>query len=371
MAQCVPRDRFRDADRGVIMDKPRLLFFFNGLPEYEALFPIARRLLARGRVVPVCLSPSEVLRREPRLKPMIAESGLAVTQRPNRWIKLFPTHWLRKGDATITMADPALDTSPTRPRSRAIMALGLPAIFVQHGVIQTRLNLASDPRGIDYYATRLLTFEDPLVPEVLSEETRRNTRPVGFLKPPLFAPRPPEAPLPRHDRAILFCHSFRWAGKYGEADVARFYDLVGRFARAHPGDLAIVRSHRGKSRALYKAHDAALSEMPNVVFSHAHKGPLRGMSMTDVLGLADLCVSTISTAVLDSVYMDRPTAIYENDQPVFRDLPNIDGMKSLEAFVAAPESADIAAVQAHYGEVTANIEAACDAIEEMMAELPR
>lgn len=302
---------------------------------------------------------------------MIAESGLDVTARPSRWIKLFPKWWLRRGDAAITMVDPTMDNSPTRPRSLAMLELGLPTIFVQHGVMQGKLNLAEDPRGIDYESQLLLTFEDLIIPEILSEETRKNVRKVGFIKPLLFPPRPPKGALPDHGRAILFCHSFRWAGRYGEEDVARFYDLLGRFARAHPGDLVIIRSHRGKSRALYKAHDAALSVLPNVVFSHAYKGPLRAMSITDVLGLADICVSTASTAVLDSVYMDKPTAIYENDQPVFRGLPNIDGMDSLEALVAAPERADIATVQAHYGDVAANIEAACDAIEEMMANLPR
>lgn len=176
--------------------------------------------------------------------------------------------------------------------------------------------------------------------------------------------------MPDHDRAILFCHSFRWAGRYGEEDVARFYNLVQRFAVAHPNDLVLIRSHRGKSRALYKAHDKALATLPNVVFSHAYKGPLRGMSITDVLGLADMCVSTASTAVLDSVYMNRPTAIYENDQPVFRNLPNIEDMDSLEDFFANPERADIAGVRAHYGPVAENIEASCDAIEEMMQTLP-
>lgn len=353
------------------MARPRLLFFFNGLPEYEALFTIARRLLERGKVEPVCISPSEVLRREPRLKPMIAASGLTVTVRPSRWIKLFPKRWLRRGDAAITMVDPTMDNSPTRPRSLAMLELDLPTIFVQHGVMQGKLNLANDRRDIHYESRLLLTFEDLIIPEILSEETRRKVRKVGFIKPLLFPPRPPQGALPDHDRAILFCHSFRWAGRYGEEDVARFYDLVARFARAHPRDLVIIRSHRGKSRALYKAHDKALSELPNVVFSHAYKGPLRGMSITDVLGLSDMCVSTASTAVLDSVYMGKPTAIYENDQPVFRNLPNIVDRDSLDAFVADPQAADIAGVQAHYGDVARNIETACDAIEEMMTALPR
>ena len=85
-----------------------------------------------------------------------------------------------------------------------------------------------------------------------------------------------------------------------------------------------------------------------------------------------MCASTAPAAVPDGVVdLGSSTAISENDQPVFRDLPNIVGLDSLEAFAAAPERADIAAVQAHYGDVTANIEAACEAIEDMMAELPR
>lgn len=348
------------------MAKPRLIFFFNGLPEYEALFNIACRLKDRGKIEPVCISPSEVLRREPRLKPMIAASGLNMTVRPSRWIKLFPKRWLRLGDAAITMVDPTMDNSPTRPRSLAMLDLGLPTIFVQHGVMQGKLNLANDRRDIHYESRLLLTFEDLIIPEILSQQTRKKVRKVGFIKPLLFPPRPPKGDLPKHNRAILFCHSFRWAGRYGEEDVARFYDLVGRFARAHPTDLVIIRSHRGKSRALYQAHDKALSGFPNVVFSHAYKGPLRGMSITDVLDLADMCVSTASTAVLDSVYMGKPTAIYENDQPVFRGLPNISNMAGLNAFFDRPDAADIASVQAHYGDVATNIESACAAIEETM-----
>lgn len=348
---------------------PRLLFFFNGLPEYEALFTIACRLKSRGKVEPVCFTPFEVLRREPRLKPLVAASGLEMKVRPSRWLKLFPKRWLRQGDAAITMVDPTMDQSSTRPRSLAMLDLDLPTIFMQHGVMQGKLNLANDRRDIRYKSRLLLTFEDLIIPEILSAETRENVRKVGFIKPVLFPPRSPVKPLPHHDRAVLFCHSFRWAGRYGEEDVKRFYDLVAQFAKENPRSLAIIRSHRGKSRALYRAHDKALAKVPNIVFSHAYKGPLRGMSITDVLGLADVCISTASTAILDSVYMNKPTAVYENDQPVFRNLPNIDGIGSLAAFLAHPEKADIAGVQAHYGDVSENIDRACDAIEVVMESL--
>jgi len=348
------------------MTEPRLLFFFNGMPEYEALFPIARRLKQRGLVEPICFSPSEVLRREPRLKPIVAASRLDFTIRPSRWLKLFPKQWLKRGDAAISMVDPTMDGSSTRPRSLAMLELGIPTIFVQHGVMQGKLNLSSDKRNIHYQSQLLLLFEDLIIPDILSPETREKLAIVGFIKPLLFPPCPPKLPLPKHDRAILFCHSFRWAGRYGEEDVARFYDLVRRFAAAHQNDLIIIRSHRGKSRALYRAHDKALSDVPNVVFSHAYRGPLSGMSMTDVLGLADACISTASTAVLDGVYMDVPMAIYENDQPVFQGLPNITGIDDVEFFVSNLSRTDLAEIRSHYGDVEKNIEKCCDAIEKVM-----
>lgn len=348
------------------MSKPRLLFFFNGLPEYEALFHIALGLKKRDRVEPVCFAPWEPLRREPRLRPMIKQSGLKVTIRPNRWLKLFPKRWLNQGDCVITMADPTLDQSPSRPRSEAMLDLKMPTVFVQHGVVQTNLNVSPDQDNIDYSSSLLLTFEALISPKILSKETQDKIAIVGFVKPVLFRPRPALQALPKHKRAILFCHSFRWAGRYGEDDVNRFYNLVSAFAKSNPNDLMIIRSHRGKSRALYRQQEKELADTPNIVFSHAYKGPLKGLSMTDVLGLSDLCISTVSTAVLDSIYMDKPTAIYENDQAVFHDLPNITGLESLEAFVNNPDSSNIKEVKKHYGDVEANIEKCCDAIETLL-----
>ena len=351
------------------MTKRRLLFFFNGLPEFEVMFYIALRLKERGIVQPVCFCPSEVLRREPRLKPMVEMSNLNITTYPSRWLKFFPKKWLKQGEVAMTMVDPTLDKSPNRSRSVAILEMGMPTIFIQHGVMQGRLNLFTGSKNIRYISEILLIFEKIITPEVLSLETHKKTQIVGFIKPMLFPPRPPKKPLPKHDRVILFCHSFRWKGRYGKDDVSRFYNLVGKFAANHPDDLIIIRSHRAKSRALYRSHDKALSKIPNIIFSHAYKGPLKGMSMTDVLELSDMCISTASTAILDSVYMNKPTAIYENDQPVFPTLPNVTGLDSLESFVSNPDISDIAGVQSHYGQIENNIERCCEVIENTMQKL--
>ncbi len=291
------------------MTKPRLLFFLSGLPEYEVLFNIALRLKERGLVEPVCFSTSGVLRREPRLKELVSQSNLNFSTYPSRWLKLFTKRWLKRGDAAITLVDPLFDKSPNRARSRSMIEMGMPTIFIQHGVVQDKLNVSADINNIHYQSKALLLFEELFSPEVLSKETREKTTIVGFVKPLLFPTRKPKHALPKHKKAFLFCHSFRWKGRYGEEDVSRFYNLIGKFSENHPDDLIIIRSHRAKSRALYKSHEKALSKIPNIIFSHAYKGPLRGMSMTDILELVDTLVSTASTAILDSVYMNKPAAI--------------------------------------------------------------
>lgn len=268
----------------------------------------------------------------------------------------------------MTLTDPTMDLSTSRPRSQAMLQMKLPTIFIQHGVLQGRLNMSTAKLDTHFESKLLLLFEDLLIPEVLTREARERTAVVGFIKPVLFPPRSPKSALPDLKTTVLFCHSFRWAGRYGDDDVTRFHDMVGAFASKHPDHLVIIRSHRGKSRDLYKKQEGALSKIPNIVFSHAHRGPLKGMSMTDVLALADICISTASTAVLDSVYFGLPTAIYENDQSVFRDLPNIDGLDSLERLIANPALADTASVRAHYGEISANIERCCDHIEKALIQ---
>ncbi len=350
-----------------MMDRKKLLFFFNGLPEFETMFQIACRLQARRRVEPVCFAPRAVLRREPRLKPLVAQSGLHIAFRPSRLLKMMPRRLLSQGDWAMTLLDPAMDFSSSRPRSLAMLDRGMPTIFLQHGVMQTELNCETDPRGLSYSARLLLIWEDLHFPDILEPETRSRVTPIGFIKPTLLAPRAPLGKLPPRRRTFLFCHAFRWVGRYGEEDIARFYRLVSEFAARHPEDLMIIRSHRGKVRKLYRQHEKRIAQLPNVICTHAYRGPLRGMSMTDAANIADMVISTASTAVLDAVYMDVPTAIYENDQPVYRNLPNIDGIDALEAFAANPRSADLAAVRAHYGDVTENTERTCTAIEQVMS----
>jgi len=333
------------------------------MPEFENLFPIASRLRARGRVDPVCFVPLEATWRERRLRKLLRASEPSVTLRPNRLFKMVPGRYLSRADANLTMLDPLPDSGPNQHRSQVILARRIPTIVVQHGVLQGHIAVRVDMDDVDYSSDRLLLFEPLMDTNVLSEKSKQKVRVVGFIKPALFLPRPPRTALPDHDKAILLCHSFRWQGRYQDADVDRFFGLVKSYAARHPRHLLIVRGHRGKVRKNYRVQTRDLAQCPNVVISHAYEGPLRGMSMTDVLGLCDICISSASTAVLDSIYMGKPTAVYENDHHVFRDLPDIVDMETMERFIAVQTDNSMAEMIAHYGTIAQNVDRACSEIE--------
>jgi hypothetical protein len=345
---------------------PKISIFLNGMPEFETLFPLARRLAARGVVRPICFSPTSVLRREPRLRTLVSDAGVDITFRPSKLFKWLPGRYVRRADSHLCLVDPFTDTSAHRRRSQAISTLGQPSIFVQHGVLQGGLNLRTQPVPRPYYSGLVLTYEDILDPAVLAAEIKPRLQVVGFLKPALFAPLSRRNLVPNGRRTVLFCHSYRWTGRYQKEDVERFFDLVEGFARRHPEDCVILRSHRGKMRAEYRAQTAAIAELPNVIVSNDHAGSLKGLGMTDVLGLCDLCVTSASTAALDALYLGKKVAIYDNDQSVFPHLPNIVDDASLNAFVENPSLDGITQTRAHYGEIADNIDRACGEIERFL-----
>ncbi len=344
----------------------RISIFFNGLPEFETMFRIAERLQARGRLEPVCFAPTQVLRREPRLRAMIAQSGLNFTFRPNRFFKLFPGRYVRRADSNLCLVDPLIDYGANFRRSSAIRKLGQKSVFLQHGVLQAALNFKNEYFELPYYSSRILTFEDILDPAVLLDSDKEKLRIVGFIKTQLFPPRPPKTALPAHNRVVLFCHSFRWSKRYSQEEMDNFFQMVRDYADRNPEDLVILRGHRAKIRSVDKDQMYAFDDKENVIVSHDHSGPLKRMSITDVLGLCDFCVTSASTAALDSVYMGKPTALYEKEQQIYPHLQKVTDIETLEAFVSTPDQTGLQATIAHYGQLKDNIERACEEIEDVL-----
>ncbi len=91
------------------------------------------------------------------------------------------------------------------------------------------------------------------------------------------------------------------------------------------------------------------------------------MDMHDVLDLADLTISTASTAILDSLYSGRMAAVFRNEHPVFQDLPDIETAEDALRFLDAPAQQAGDALLGRFGEVDANLDRAADEIADFLA----
>ena len=352
--------------------QPRLGAFLNGLPDFENLFGLLRRLQERGRTDLRIWATSALLRAEPRAAKLLRDAGLPVRVRPNQLMKARPWYLraLADMDALISLGDPAIDTTSFRHRLRAAQDAGLPIAFLQHGVIQGNTTYSMSGHPLDYASRLILLFEETAAdPPVFTPQTAARTEVCGFYKQAVFPPKPPpdrfRRTLESYRKGVLFCHSFRWTTRYDGSDIDGFYDLVEHFCQRHPDLAIIIRAHRGKSRASYSDHDRRLQRtVPNAFFCNQYSGPFRGMTMTDALHLSDALVSTASTALLDGIYMGKPTSVYLNDAPVFEGLQQITDARTLADFVEAPSLQGQDRLRNHFGDPAKNIEALCDRLEQ-------
>lgn len=355
-----------------VMPDARPLFFFHGIPDYENLFPLAQRLAERGLPVK-CYGATAPLRREPRLRRLIAESSVDIRLRPNKVLKRFSGWWIRPGDVPVVLADPALDASATIRRSAYLRKRGINTIFVQHGVIQIWVNFPNPDTELRHFHSALLLLNGPPAAATsLAPETRGRARQVGFLKAPIFAPRTASAAFRRlqseYARTVLICHSLRWGARYSGSEIEAFYSFVQSLAGQRPDHLFILRGHRGKARAIHNQKDTELlKSSPNIVLSNAHSGLLKGLGMQDVLDLADLTISTASTAILDSLYRGKMAAVYRNEHQVYESLPNVTCPEDALRFLDAPPLEAGAALKRRFGEIDANLDRAASMIERYLA----
>ncbi len=355
--------------------RPKLGVFVNGIPDFENLYHLLLRLRARNKVDLRVFATTNLLRLEPRTRALFAQAKLDPVIRPNRLMKWRP--WYRRAlgglDAALGLGDPLNDRSSQGHRTAHMAVIGLPTIYLQHGVIQGDVTYRMNDRAIDFHSELIFLFE-PLGKDRLNFAPGVTDRMEvgGFFKKPSLHPKPPAAAfateLARYRQRLLFCHSFRWTGRYSGTDIDAFYAMIETFARSHPDVAVIIRAHRGKRRSAYSDHDARLqSAVGNVYFSYQHSGPMKGMMMSDAVAVSDVVVSTASTALLDALYEGRPTGVYLNDFEKFIGLPQVSDAASLAALSANGFSDGMQEVVARYGDVDANIERICERIEGHLA----
>jgi hypothetical protein len=103
----------------------------------------------------------------------------------------------------------------------------------------------------------------------------------------------------------------------------------------------------------------------NLLFSHYYSGPLAKGTIHDALDLCHAMVSPTSTTVLDCVYRGKPAAVFAENLGVFPELPQIDGIETLEKFLEQIDAPgpEQAALRRRFGNLDANLDRASEAIE--------
>lgn len=356
-------------------EKPLLLAYLNGMPDFESTYPVLARLQHRGHVRVRALVYSKLLRKERRLQPVFERMGFAPEPASKLRMKLLYQRDIRQADAVLTIADPNWDTITRKPRGTYMKKIGKPSIFLQHGAYQVGVNARRIEGEMEYFSDQLL-FWEPLGENraLFTPDTAAKVKVVGFTKENIlpqnrFGPEVSDW-VARYPRRLLVCQSFRWGqGRYTSDHIDHFYDLLDQALTRNPDLGIIIRSHRGKVRKSHRAHDRDLARKhPNVLFSHYYSGPLAKATIHDAIDLVHGMISPTSTTVLDCLYSGKPAAVFAENLPLFAELPQIGDLAGLEAFAASLAAPDPVydRVRARFGVLEDNLERAAEAIERRM-----
>ena len=350
-----------------LMKKRTLGVFLYGVPEFETLYHLLKRLNERGKLSLKIILPSSLCRVEPRVLKLLSEAQIPHRVRHSKVIKYFYRSCFREMDAVVGISDPYMDERRAhRRRNRYLIHLKLPSIYFQHGVIQGRLNWGNQIKKSDFYSVAVFLMEFPAKSQqhYFTNSALARIRVSGFIKKPCFAPKSipsVTSQLSKYDVRLLICHSLR-SSWYDATEIQTFYSTIEKFAKDNPQIGVIVRPHRGKRRNRYEALDRELKKkFSNVHFMYHHHGPLKRMSITDALSIADMMISTPSTAILDAIYMGKPAAVCLNYHTIFEDLPQITDASSIEDFVANAQKYKECTEKliTRYGNFDENIEQTC------------
>ena len=359
--------------------KPSVGAFLFGLPEYETLFPFLQRLNERGNLEPKVFLPTSLCRSEPRTRKLLDDTQMTYRALPSKVIKYFYRGCFRELNAVVSLSDPFLDQRRAhRRRNRYLVNLNLPNIYFQHGVVQPTINRGSPlqwgykSEKIDYYSTAVfhMVYPDETQRKYFSKTALSRIDATGFIKKPCFTPNPVQSiiadELSKYDVRLLICHSLHDNSIVSEEQYQPYYAMLKQFAKNNPQVGILLRSHRGRLRKGYKDYDQQIDkECSNVFLMYKHHGPFKRMVMTDALSISDMVISTPSTAILDAIYMGKPTAVSFNFHKIFSDMFQITNATSIEQFVRGfgNHQEGAANLITRYGKFEDNIEQACEKVE--------
>ncbi len=313
----------------------KLNIFINGVAEFEIFFNLAKEL--HRKIDIEVYAPKTLLKREPRIKSSFNDAPFKTSVKRSFILKHFFHSIIKPNEYHLTLTDPTIDNTNYKKRTKYILKNGGKFIFIQHGIIQTYVNyFTADTKAQKYVSDLILLYSD-LDYSKFAEEERisfdgKETKAVGYLRqfPELIKiPNEVKNFVSKFDEAILLCHSFRWKGDRFTSKRENFYKIVEELADKYPNKLFIIRPHRGKN----KGESTSLNSKPNVIYSLRKSGMLAGYNINDVLQICSCMISVPSSCIMDSIYSNKPVAVYFNDSEIYQSLPSANTLAEFELFL--------------------------------------
>ena len=356
--------------------KKRLTCLIAHAPHLECCLPILDRVAARGHVGVDLVLNRRMLTTDPEISSVLENSAINTIVRSRSYIELFSYCSLRRADAVLSYGDPIALNNRFRLKDRYLLASKTPSIFVQHGLIQEGVNLDSDWVGTKWYADLILWWSEQTQtpPAFINDAIKTKAKVVGFIKknlmPPCDFPTEFLKSIEKFEKRILVCTSIpRRNKRFTEDRLTQLYRMLDDYCRRHPEHLILLRPHRARKASMGGDAVKVLSDThENLMVMDRHSGPFAYSTMHHSLQLSDAVVAHASSAVLDALYTDQPTAVLQNDWEGLDGLPNIVDLVGLDEFIAASDDFDIKHnhVRTRFGEIETNLDRAAKQIETYM-----
>ncbi|GHA40944.1 hypothetical protein GCM10008927_01500 [Amylibacter ulvae] len=358
--------------------RKRLLCIIAHEPLFEICYPILTRLKQRDNIDLDVVISRRLLRLDPRFHVIFREQGLTPKSMGRLRLELGMFGRISRADAVLSHGDLWAKPSKHGFRDKFAARVKTQSIFIQHGLLQHRLNWRDgDMPNVRFHSDKLLLWDrvNHWENSFLSEDIMPKASIIGFPKKSLFPTKKFSETFMQFARKfenrVLICSSFHEHWRFAAMDQKRFYAVLDDFCTRNPKTLVIYRPHRGRHNSAEKiAMDAILAKHFNIVVSDRHAGDFKYSTINDCLEISDFCISHSSTAVMDAVYFGVPTAVLQNQWPTLEILPQINNLGDIDNFVKSSKQAEYARQKLveYYGETDANLDRASVAIEEFLSQ---
>lgn len=353
-----------------------LYCFISHAPHFEICFPILAAVHKRGNAKVFPIVNRRLKKTDRELLTAFHKVGISPVFRSRANIELLSFISMKRADAILSYGDPLAMPKKIRMRDKYLVASRTPSIFTQHGLIQEGINLDWIHLGPNWYSSRILWWEDYLPDKApfLTKDVGSRIRKVGFLKKNYMDtkqfPKELMGYINSFRQRLLVCTTMPGQKhRFDDANLNETYNMFDQFCMRNPDVLLLMRPHRGKQDQRGKEFDDILAaKHQNVIVMDRYAGDFAYTNIHDCLAITDLVLGHASSAVLDSMYADLPTAVLHNDWSSFEYLDQVTNLASLEKFCSQQGCVDILhnETRRHFGELDDNLDRAAIHIEEVM-----